>query len=321
MRVTVIGCGNAFSFENGNQSFMLEENGKKLLIDAGTRIPLQLRKFGIPLKEIDAIYVSHQHADHIGGLEEIAFSRYDWINKPRHYNRWPGEAYAPKLYGNVHLLEELWEQSLKGGLKSMEGFDATLETFFEVHPIEPNDSFTWEGWNFQLIQQIHVMTGSMIMPTFGLIVRKESVLDPERKSPVIYFTTDSQHCSPRQSEIFYKEADIIFQDCECAGVDMSHKEGEEILVEENEDTTVAVPHQRFKFGSGVHANYAQLAGYPSANSVVLSPQIKAKMWLSHYQDFVLEGKDFYGNPCDWAKEAKEDGFAGFVEVGQEFTFE
>jgi hypothetical protein len=40
--------------------------------------------------------------------------------------------------------------------------------------------------------------------------------------------------------------------------------------------------------------------------------------LSHYQDFVSECKDGFGNACDWDKLAEEDGFAGFVYVGQEF---
>lgn len=41
-------------------------------------------------------------------------------------------------------------------------------------------------------------------------------------------------------------------------------------------------------------------------------------WLSHYQDFVNESKDFYNNNCHRGNLAEEDGFAGFVIVGQEF---
>lgn len=327
MKVTVIGCGNAFSHENGNQSFLIEEDGRKLIIDMGSRIPLQLKKLNIPLSEINDIYISHQHADHIGGLEEVAFSRYDWMNKPQHYSE---GSYAPRLIANTHLLDELWSESLKGGLKSMEGFDSTLETFFETLRIKPNGTFEWQGWTVRLIQQIHVMTGSMIMPTFGLIFAKED-------HKTIYFTTDSQHCSPRQTEIFYKEADVIFQDCETIGVDMSLKEGAKYF--EREDEVIPFDglsdieqlalgaegldlrrFERFKFASGVHANYAQLAGYDSANSIKLPQESKGKMWLSHYQDFVNHDKDYKGNNVDWEAEAKADGFQGFIKVGQTFDF-
>lgn len=320
-------CGNAFSRVNGNQSFLLEEDGRKLLIDAGTRVPAFLDKIGIKISDIDDIYISHQHADHIGSLEEFAFLRYDWVTKPTHYKDFK-YGKAPRLIANEVLMDELWNESLKGGLKSMEGFDSSLETFFETVRIPSNGKFEWQGWNVNLIQQIHVMTGNRIMPTYGLLFKKEG-------HKTVYFTTDTQHCSPKQVEIFYKQADIIFQDCETAGVDMSFKEGFEVY--KNEEGKILpwpvdgmelmelivkgiepFPFERFKFGSGVHANWAQISGYPSANSIRLPKETKAKMWLSHYQDFVNENKDFKGNYCNWEEEAKEEGFAGFVKVGMEF---
>jgi ribonuclease BN (tRNA processing enzyme) len=251
-------------------------------------VPNALISLGVDFKSIDDIYVSHLHADHIGGLEYMAFMRYDWVNKPREAF---GKGYAPKLIGNVQLLEDLWNKSLRGGMESMQGFVASIDTFFETDPIEPNESFMWQGWNVELIQQVHIMSGSVITPSFGLIFSK-----PGHES--VYFTTDSQHCSPRQIEDFYEKADIIFQDCECAGVDMKDF--------------------KFKFCSGVHANYAQLAGWEDANSIKLSNEIKAKMWLSHYQDFVTEEKDMFGNHADWDDISKDEGFRGFVSVGDVF---
>lgn len=337
MRVTVVGCGNAFSKKNYNQSFLVEEDGRKLLIDCGSQIPNALVDSGISLKDIDDIYVSHGHADHIGGLEEVAFLRYDWMKRPTHYSQ---GKYAPRLIGNEGFLVELWEHSLKGGLQSMEGFQATLETFFEVVPIKPNTTFDWQGWTVELVQQIHVMAGNMIMHTYGLIFKKEG-------HKTVYFTTDSQHCSPRQMQKFYKDADVIFQDCELVGCSFKFKEGERVYHEGNRvypDGSSSVDPWNtwptdameatnllaeginpelwkvFKFGSGVHANYAELAGYPSANNIQLPADIKAKMWLSHYQDCKMDNKDAFGNSVDWDKQAQEDGFAGFVSVGQIFEF-
>jgi hypothetical protein len=114
----------------------------------------------------------------------------------------------------------------------------------------------------------------------------------------VYFTTDSQYDSPKQIRLYYKDSDVIFQDCECTGVDTVKK--------------------TYLFGSGVHANYAELAGYPSANAAVLSKETKAKMWLVHYQDFVSNKKDSLGQACDWDALAREDGFQGFLKVGQTF---
>ena len=305
MKIRIIGCGNAFSMLNFNQSFALEEGGERLLIDCGSRVPLALASAGIPLADIDAIYISHAHADHIGGLEEVAFARYDWARHPRAWDDYqhhgdgrdyldPGteyRPYAPRLIANEKLMSELWDYSLRGGLDSMEGFDSTLETFFQPVAVKANVPFYWQQWRFDLIQQIHIMTGSIIKYTFGLVMSRKG-------RPTVYFTTDSQHCSPRQIEVFYKKADLIFQDCECSGVDTRTRE--------------------FRHGSGVHASYAQLAGWPTANSVRLSADIKAKMLLSHYQDFVSKFKDGFGADCDWYKLAAEDGFRGFVAVGETY---
>ena len=324
MKIKVIGCGNAFSAKNFNQSFLLEEDGRKLLIDCGYQVPQALRKAGEDFKEIDDIYISHLHADHIGGLEYFAFLRYDWGKKPRDVQNI--ESSAPRIIGNKQLLEDLWNKSLRGGLESMEGFVADINTFFKTMPIEPNTPFEWQGWRVDLIQQIHVMSGSVIMPSFGMIFSKTG-------HKTVYFVTDSQHCSPRQIEDFYKKADIIFQDSEFAGVNTFLEEGREAFEIDGEIKTppkdsiewleLATQNEpkkweRFKFGSGVHANYAQLAGYPSANSIKLSEDIKSKMWLSHYQDFVPANKDMYGNEIDWEAELEKEGFAGMVYIGQEF---
>lgn len=324
MKIHVIGCGNAFSSESFNQSFVIEEAGRRMLIDCGMQTPQALVTARYKPQDIHDIYVSHLHADHVGGLEYFAFARYDWAKHPR---SWREGTYAPRLIGNVQLLRDLWDKTLRGGLESMEGFVSNLETFFEPVPVEPNKRFEWQGWTVDLIQQIHIMSGSVIMPSFGILFSRTG-----RKS--VYFVTDSQHCSPRQIEEYYKRADLIFQDCECTGMDLRFPEGAKTYVQDGvpkawpEDEMEAldllargiepVKWSRYKFSSGVHANYAQLAGYESANSIKLDPQVKAKMWLSHYQDYVLIGKDHFGNEVDWAAEAKRDGFAGFVKLGQRF---
>jgi L-ascorbate metabolism protein UlaG (beta-lactamase superfamily) len=333
MKVKIIGCGNAFSKKSFNQSFLVTENGRNLLIDCGSTVPMALAEAGVKLTDIHDIYISHQHADHIGGLEEVAFTRYNWNKKFRH---WSEGKYAPRLIANEGLVDVLWNESLKGGLKSMEGFSATLETFFEVVKIKSGETWKWEGWNIDLIQQIHIMAGNDIMPTFGLMFTKEG-------HKTVYFTTDSQHCSPRQLQAFYKQADVIFQDCELSGNNFIFDEGAKWY--QREDPTYpgkpqatiwpsdvmasmelmaqgveALEWEIFKFGSGVHANYAELAGYPSANAIRLPAETKAKMLLSHYQDFKLDNKDMYGNTVNWDELAKKDGFAGFLKVGQEFEF-
>lgn len=85
----------------------------------------------------------------------------------------------------------------------------------------------------------------------------------------IFWTSDTQFC-PEQIKDFYNSADIIFQDCETS-----------------------------PFRSGVHAHYDDLKTLPE--------EVRAKMWLYHYQDGPLPGEI-------------DDGFLGFVAKGQVFNF-
>jgi ribonuclease BN (tRNA processing enzyme) len=295
MKITVIGCGNMSSYKNYNQSFLLDEGNSRLLVDCGSKVPWALHDAGIPIKSITHIYVSHDHGDHCGGLQELGFMLYDWMGKPKRYDS-PNRTrdYAPKLIANEVLMKDLWNHTLSGGMSSVEGFDASLASYFEVVPLEANQSFDFEGWRCSLVQQVHVMTGSVIKWTFGLFVEKEG-----HKS--VYFTTDTQYFQPEQVLSFYKKADIIFQDCECIGCNTATK--------------------RMHYKSGAHANYGQLAGWEGVNVYRMDEDVKKKLWLSHYDAFVSECTDdaVFGNACDRDALAEEDGFAGFVHVGQEFN--
>jgi ribonuclease BN (tRNA processing enzyme) len=250
--LTFLGSGSAFYpvWEGNFQSNMIitSPSGKRLLIDCGTNVHQSLHKQGLSIFDIDAIYISHLHADHVGGLEETAFKTYFNPNAPK-----------PKLYGNGKMLEFLWSDTLKGGLASIQGKIVTLNDYFDVKPVSRNSSFIWEDVEFTLIRTIHIMDGFDFVPSYGLMF----VLNGKK----VFLTTDAQHC-PNQINDFYNMSDIIFQDCETS-----------------------------PFKSGVHAHYTELKTLPD--------DIKNKMWLYHFQ---------FGELPD----AKNDGFQGFVSMGQVF---
>jgi ribonuclease BN (tRNA processing enzyme) len=290
MKIIFAGCGSAFTTEEYYQSnaIVQSDSGKRLLIDCGSDIRFSLGKLGLDARNIDAVYVSHLHADHIGGMEYLAFVRY--------FTKKPSDP-RPMLFCVPELMKELWENSLRGGLESLEEKVMNITDYFECHPVPINSSFIWEGVLFTPVQTVHIMSGFKITHSYGLMIQQckhrdginvgiieQSDIahvadfpisaaykaDCKAFGPRVFFTTDTQFC-PNQITKFYQSASTIFHDCETA-----------------------------PYFSKVHAHYNDLKTLP--------PEIKKKMWLYHYQP----------NP---PQDPKADGFLGFVKRGQEIEFE
>ncbi len=256
MKLIFIGTGSAFTMSGFQSNMVLEDtaSNKRLLIDCGGDARHALAKAGLGAKDIDALYVSHLHADHIGGIEWLAFSRYF------------SQGNKPELYINERLSHSLWDHSLRGGMASHQGVVLTLDHFFSpVHRMPSNGHFKWGTADCQLVQTVHYMDGYEIVPSYGLIMNNRA----NPSTGPVFLTTDTQF-APNQIMDFYRPAKVIFQDCETS-----------------------------PYKSGVHAHYSEL--------ITLPADIRAKMWLYHYQDGPLP-------------DAKADGFAGFVKQGQAFEF-
>lgn len=197
MELLFLGTGSAFTLKNYQTNVIVSQHGKKLLIDAGMDIRWSLKEQNLSYKDIDSLYITHQHADHIGGVEYLAFTTY--------FD--PSCKQKIQLFGNNKLIRQTWNNSLKGGLESKQCQVLNLEDYFDVNMIRDNGKFIWEGITFQIVQSVHIFNGYSIVPTYGLLIT-----DPATNKK-IYYTGDSQFC-PNQIIDFYNEADIIIQDCE-----------------------------------------------------------------------------------------------------------
>lgn len=272
MKIIFAGCGSAFTTEEYYQSNAIVQapSGKRLLIDCGGDIRFALGKLGLSSKDIDAVFISHLHQDHIGGMEYFSLSRF--------FTRKQDEP-RPILFCVPELMEPLWG-CLRGGLETLETKVMNLTDYFDCQPVPINSSFIWEDIRFTPVQTVHIMSGYKIMNSYGLMIKQCQLSAEHIRSKVVsfeepiktsgqqvFFTTDTQFC-PNQIRKFYGMADIIFHDCE---------------------TT--------PFHSSVHSHYDDLK--------TLHSDEKRKMWLYHYspnskQDpksdgflgFVTRGQEF-----------------------------
>lgn len=69
MRLTVIGCGDAFGAGGRlNTCFHVKTPGTTFLIDCGATALIGLRAQGLKPNDIDAVFITHLHGDHFAGL-------------------------------------------------------------------------------------------------------------------------------------------------------------------------------------------------------------------------------------------------------------
>ena len=195
MKIHFLGTGGAFTDYNFHTNFLLEENSKYFLLDAGSDVRFSLRGIGKSYKDVDSLYVSHLHGDHVYGCEYLGFISYFDPNKDK-----------IKMYGHGTVINRAWEECLRGSMGSLQMKVATLDTYFDVNPVLANGNFVWEGLTCTPFQSIHVFDGFSLVPSFGLKVEL-----PTKES--IYFTTDTQS-APAQLMDMYKSVDFIVQDCE-----------------------------------------------------------------------------------------------------------
>jgi ribonuclease BN (tRNA processing enzyme) len=69
MRLTVVGCGDAFGSGGRLQtSYLIEAAGTRFLIDCGASTLIGFSRLGIDPSAVPTIFISHLHGDHYAGL-------------------------------------------------------------------------------------------------------------------------------------------------------------------------------------------------------------------------------------------------------------
>lgn len=123
-----IGTGSAFTKKFYQNNLLVVKGTDHVLIDCGTRTPEALSRLGLSVLTIRNYLITHSHADHIGGLEEVMLM-----------NRYVGKS-KPTLITPAKYRRYLWNKSLKGGAAYNEKVDGRwlrFEDFWETIDPEP----------------------------------------------------------------------------------------------------------------------------------------------------------------------------------------
>ena len=297
--LTFLGVGSAFAKKNYQNNLLIENESENILIDCGSTAPRSLYEMKRSILDIDNIFVTHIHGDHVQGLEETAFMSF-FVGRPTKRKKvkelmekegieeiFPGEYHGkdvngaitlsgenwkllngrkddfkPTIISTINILNNLWDNCLKGGLNSVQYQLTQMNDYFNVETLVHNDKrhavFNKCGLRFELIRVDHVYIEKKFdVPSYGLVIE-----EPESGKQILY-TGDTKFDWDTFQWVF-KSVDVIFHDCQLFDQDLS-----------------------------VHATYNELCKLPS--------EVKAKMWLMHYGD----NFDKF--------DPKKDGFKGFVK--------
>jgi len=214
MKVQFLGVGDQFSAHDQYHSNMVltAGSGEKILVDCGSDVKYSLMESKIKPTDIDAVYISHLHVDHVGGMEWLALSTYfGWENK------------RLKLFCEEKLQSKLWNNSLKGGLECLGIKRMELADYFDCYPLVEGGGFEWQGIQFKIVKMPHVMGGGCKMYSYGLLA------EIAEKGISLFISTDTQF-QPDLIESIAEKVSLIFHDCETSAAKSTvHAHYEQLL--------------------------------------------------------------------------------------------
>ena len=125
VKLHILGCGDAFGSGGRNQSgYLVEASDRLFLLDCGPTTLPAMRRAGFAPQRLDAIFLSHLHGDHFGGIPFFFISYlYDKPrDKPLHIAGPPGTE------------EKVWElfRLMYGGSSGLKELAPTQ--FHALHP-------------------------------------------------------------------------------------------------------------------------------------------------------------------------------------------
>ena len=120
-----LGVGSAFTKRQYQTNLLIVKGDEHVMVDFGTRAPHALHELGRRVTDIRTFLITHSHADHIGGLEEVALmGRYVSHSKP---TMWITKEYQSYL----------WSRSMRGGCAPNEPRGLSFRDFFTIRRPAP----------------------------------------------------------------------------------------------------------------------------------------------------------------------------------------
>ncbi|MGH3747903.1 MAG: MBL fold metallo-hydrolase [Micromonosporaceae bacterium] len=172
--LTVIGCRAGSPGASGPASGYVVEVASssgmpvRLVIDCGPGVLAGLAARGLT-DHIDALIISHQHADHSADVPPFGYHRSFPVIQP------PVPLYGPTGIGDyLRTLDQIH------GIPTIPEMATPIATQFPIHEVEPGDSFQVAGIQVDTLRAFHpVPCISIRLPQLGFVYTSDTGLTDE----------------------------------------------------------------------------------------------------------------------------------------------
>ena len=140
IKVTLLGTGAPVpSINRFGPSILVEAGSQKLIFDCGRGAAQRIWQLKIPLRQINALFLTHLHSDHVVGIPDVWLT--GWI--PAAYGRRvsPFQVYGPA--GTQHMMENLvkafsWDISTRSKERNKADSGAMVQA------VDIEEGYVWE---------------------------------------------------------------------------------------------------------------------------------------------------------------------------------
>jgi ribonuclease BN (tRNA processing enzyme) len=154
MKVTLLGTGGMFTQRLFHTNLLVrsQQSGNRhcLLVDCGTDIRFSLASIGLHMAAVDAVYITHTHPDHAGGLHYLA---YHSLSRYQHAKR-------ITLYATAPILRDIWDM-MRPSCGIYNGQVRGLSDYFDIVTVPyPDGNAIWRDILLTPIAWEHMTTAS-----------------------------------------------------------------------------------------------------------------------------------------------------------------
>ncbi|RHW31457.1 ribonuclease Z [Lysinibacillus yapensis] len=173
MKIIPLGVGGAFTKRHYHNNYIIQLDETFLLIDAGTTLRYSLPEAGFDYLAIDAVFISHLHFDHVGGLEEMLMQRFWHFENGQHSPQKTKVIVHEKLYSSL-------KNYLNSGLMNQ---GRTVDDYCDFFVLGEGEIFNIGHYQFHIFDTTNCHAEGLISAGFKLGSQQSNIV----------FTGDIKH--------------------------------------------------------------------------------------------------------------------------------